>query len=221
MKYIGEIPPGLARVRNKIIFFCALVLVLVSAVSFCVSASFPWRKFADIKNIPERRVVLVLGTSPWTLEGDVNQYFAARMNGAAQLYFAGKVDRLLVSGDNRTDHYNEPIKMKNALVALGIPAEDITLDYAGRDTLDSILRTRDIFGVTDPIIVTQRFHADRALVMAEWNGMDAIAYVVPDGGRRDIRLKLALREVFARIKMLFELMFSREMHISGAYEPIS
>lgn len=212
--------PGVARARNILIYVCAFTLIFISLVSFFVSTSSSWRKTSNINDVPTRRVALVLGTSPWTVDGEANQYFAARMNGAAELYFSGKVDRLLVSGDNRTDHYNEPIKMKNALVALGVPQEDIILDYAGRDTLDSVLRTRDIFGVTDPVIVTQRFHADRAVVMAEWNGMDAVAFIVPDGARRDVRLKLAVREVLARIKMLLELVLGRNMHIPGEYEPI-
>ena len=94
-------------------------------------------------------VALVLGASPWSPDGSESEHFAGRMQAAAELYHSGRARHLLVSGANPAPNYNEPLKMRNALIALGVPDSAITQDFAGRRTLDSVIRAREIFGHID------------------------------------------------------------------------
>jgi SanA protein len=97
-----------------------------------------------------------------------------RVATAADLYRTGRVRKLLLSGDNRFVEYNEPEVMRATARALGVPDEDIVLDYAGRRTYDSCYRARDIFAVTHAVVVTQKFHLDRALYLCDAMGIDAV-----------------------------------------------
>lgn len=157
------------------------------------------RVYSDLARVPAGEVALVLGCSPYVVGGRQNLYFQARMEAAAELLAAGKVRYLLLSGDNRTMRYNEPEQMRRALRKLGVPEEAIYLDYAGRRTLDSVVRAREVFGLHHVTIVSQRFHNERALFLAAATGLDAVAY---DAGpvRGVAALRTRGREVLARAK---------------------
>lgn len=133
------------------------------------------------ETIPEYPVALVLGTSHRLASGNPNPYFQQRIEAAAQLFQLGKIRHVIVSGDNRSRYYNEPFEMKKALMARGIPAAAITLDYAGLRTLDSIVRSKKIFGQQQIIIITQAFHAHRALFICRFEGIDAVAFAAGSG----------------------------------------
>lgn len=152
---------------------------------------------------PENRVALVLGTSKRTVEGKPNRFFVERMTTAAILHSSEKVKHILVSGDNRTKYYNEPRDMLLALGDLNIPEEDISLDFAGLRTLDSVVRCNEVFGQNEVTIVTQEFHCYRSLFIAKYFEMDAIAVSADDGG--PIGNTLALREVLARTIAVLDL----------------
>ncbi len=158
------------------------------------------RCYNRIEDLPENEVGLVLGTSP-------RSYFLTyRIYAAAKLYKAGKVKHLLVSGDNGTDYYNEVAYMKEKLVELGVPEDAVTCDHAGFRTLDSIVRARRIFGVEDVTIVSQRFHNARAIYLADYNGVNAVAFnarPAPWGWRA----KAMIRELAARVVAFGEVHF--------------
>ena len=121
-----------------------------------------------------------------------------------QLYKAGKIKHIIASGDNRTKYHNEPMDMKKSLMARGVPKEAITLDYAGFRTLDSVVRCQKIFSQNDIIIVSQAFHNQRALFIADFYDIKAIGFnarYVPL--RNDI--KTPIREYLARIKAVLDL----------------
>ena len=129
-----------------------------------------------IQAIKERPVVIVFGAGVWP-DGSLSMILKDRLDAAFELYQAGKVQKLLFSGDNRVVEYNEPERMLEYAIAKGIPREDIVLDYAGRRTYDTCYRARDIFGVSEAIVVTQRFHLPRTLETCQALGVDVEGYI--------------------------------------------
>ena len=134
------------------------------------------RLYDELSEMPRRKVALVLGCVPRLPDGRNNRYFEFRMQAAARLFHAGKVDYLLVSGDNHRQGYDEPTAMREALRALLVPAKRIVLDYAGFRTLDSVVRAKEVFGLEQFTIVSQRFHNERAVYLAQSFGLDVVAY---------------------------------------------
>lgn len=158
----------------------------------------------DIELLPKGGVALVLGTSKRVQSGEPNPYFQYRMEAAANLYKQGVARHIILSGDNATKYYNEPQDMQNALVALGVPKEATTLDYAGLRTLDSIIRCKEIFGQDEVIIVTQKFHSYRALYISNFYQMNAVAYVA-ENVSMERSFQVLFREVLARPKAILDL----------------
>ncbi len=176
---------------------------MVAANAWVVSATRA-RIYDDLSRLNTRAVGVVLGTSSYTRYGNPNMLFTHRMLAAAELYAAGKVRHLLVSGANPSANYNEPRQMYQALRRLGVPDAAITLDYAGFRTLDSIVRAKHVFGVERFVIVTQRYHSYRALFIARYYGIDAVAYVRNEEDRRQA-LRTEGREYLARVKAVVDL----------------
>ncbi len=154
------------------------------------------RIFEDIQSIPHHRVGIVLGCSP-TIGKSKNPYFIGRISAAVKLYEAGKVDRLLVSGDNGRLTYDEPTAMEQALIAKGVPKNHITKDFAGFRTLDTMVRANKIFRLTDATIISDDFHVARSLYFAQAAGITADAY--PSIGMRNANMSSTeVREILAR-----------------------
>ena len=152
-----------------------------------------------------REYALLLGTSKFTYSGMVNPYYRYRIVAAAELYKAGKVKKIIASGDNSTKYYNEPATMRADLVASGVPESDIIMDFAGLRTLDSVVRCRDKFGVSAPVIITQEYHAHRALFLAKKFGLEgAVAYAAKSPDTLTYRLRNELRESLARAKAVLD-----------------
>lgn len=163
------------------------------------------RRYADPETVPYNRVGLVLGTLPNSGYGGPNQFFVERMEAAAALYCTGKVQHLILSGDEDRFGYNEPMDMRNALVAMGVDTADMTLDIAGFTTFDSVLRTKQVFGQHQFTIISQPSHNARALYIAHERGLDAIAFNAKDVP--PVRAKRSwLRERGARLKMWKDLL---------------
>jgi SanA protein len=156
------------------------------------------RIFTAVETVPANDVGLVLGTSKLTKHGKPNLHFNQRIAAAAALYRAGKVQQLLVSGDNHIASYDEPTDMSNALVAAGVPASAITCDYAGFRTLDSVVRAKEVFGLSQCTVISEEFHCPRALWIARRHGLDAIAFAAPDVGLKSWSLRANVREQLAR-----------------------
>lgn len=122
---------------------------------------------------PARRAAVVFGASVYG-SGRLSAMLSDRVAAAAELYAAGKVDVLLMTGDGSRLDYNEPDPMREAAIALGVPADDIVVDYGGLRTYDSCYRARHIFGVNEAVLVTQGFHLPRALMLCRALGVDAV-----------------------------------------------
>ncbi len=155
--------------------------------------------YTDAAMIPdegEKRVALVLGCSE-KIHGRTNLYFKYRIAAAYKLWEAGKVRGFIMSGDNSKDDYNEPEDMKRALVGLGVPADKIVCDYAGLRTMDSVVRVAEIFEVKRIILVSQKFHNERAAYIAQSRGIDALGMNAQDVKGKE----MSKREHLARIRM--------------------
>jgi len=154
--------------------------------------------YSSISEVPkeEMRVALVLGCSE-KIHERTNLYFKYRIDAAYELWEAGKARGFIMSGDNSRQDYNEPQDMKNALIKRGVPADKIVCDYAGLRTMDSVIRADKIFGIKHIIIVSQKFHNERAVYIAKSRGIDAIGY-----NAQDIKGKeMNKREYLARVRM--------------------
>lgn len=195
-----------------VILFTLLIALTIAAIGWLdhwITDSTKSQTYSDVKIIPEHKTGLLLGTSKYLRKKVLNPYYAYRIDAAVALYNAGKIHFIIVSGDNSSTHYNEPEQMKRDLVARGIPANKIFLDYAGLHTLDSILRCKDIFGEDNITIISQSFHNERALFIANHKGIAAVAYNAQDvtGWNGE---KVHFREKFSRIKMLLELLLNTQ-----------
>lgn len=160
--------------------------------------------YSSTKSIPERKVGLVLGASKLSKRGTANMYFTFRMQAAYELFITKKVKYLLLSGDNHVKGYDEPSDMREALLKLGVPDSCIVLDYAGFRTLDSVVRCDEVFGEDSITIVSQEFHNQRALFIANKNNINAIAYNANDV-YKNYSFKTRLREYFARVKCVLDI----------------
>lgn len=198
------------RFLLKLFFFLA-----ASAFAFAVTSNvwIMWttvdRIYYNEEDVPAMDVALVLGTSRRSMDGGPNSFFTTRMEAAAALYKSGKVKHLILSGDNTTRYYNEPKDMFNALLALGVPKEDMTLDYAGFRTLDSVVRSKEVFGQKEIVVVTQQFHAYRALFISEFYGIKAVTFAASDADKSGMT-SVVSREWLARPKAILDLYILRQ-----------
>jgi SanA protein len=207
--------------KLKIFLFCAFAcsVLFVWGTNRAVLAGANGRVYVDVESVPSAPVALVLGSAP-TINGIKNPFFERRMDAAAALYRAGKVAKLLVSGDNHVDTYDEPTAMKDALVSRGVPGADIALDYAGFHTLDSIIRAHKVFGVDRCVIVTDDFHLPRALYIASHEGVDAVGFQTVPLPRSTSTWTYA-REVGSRSLIWLDLhVFNRQPKFLGPKETL-
>ncbi|MBI6120786.1 SanA/YdcF family protein [Salegentibacter maritimus] len=155
-----------------------------------------------------------MGTSKYLSDGRINLYFKYRIDATVDLFKTGKIDYVLVSGDNGSEDYDEPTDFKNELIKRGIPENRIYLDYAGFRTLDSIVRAKEIFGQDNFTIISQQFHNERAIYLAEKHGVKAIGYNAKDlDGKFGWNVKL--REYLARTKVFLDIFFDVEPKFYG------
>jgi len=176
--------------------------------------------YNDISLIPNNKVGLTLGTSPVTGNGDTSQFFITRMEAAKKLKDNNKIEYILVSGDNRSISYNEPKYMKNYLLKLGVESGIIIPDYAGRRTLDSVLRSNEIFNQNSITIISQKFHNERAIFIARKNGINAIAFNAVDPYPNTFKnilqnTRTYTREILARDIAIFDFVFNKRPEILG------
>jgi SanA protein len=183
--------------------FLGLGLLFVIYVNLAAKRAGQGRLYDQVEEVPPQAVGLVFGTSEKIGEQD-NLYFTHRIDAAVELWEAGKVQCFLVSGDNREKYYNEPNMMREALIARGIPKEIIVRDFAGLRTLDSVVRAKEIFQAPSVILISQKFHNERAAFLARANDLSYVGYnaddVVGEAG-----LKMRLREIAARVAMWLDV----------------
>lgn len=178
------------------------------------------RIYTDPTALPVRDAALLLGTSPSTRSGRANPFFEHRLDAAAELVRAGRVRVVVVSGDNSHRSYNEPAAMRRALVARGIDEERIVEDFAGLRTLDSVVRMNLVFGQDDFVVVSQRFHVERALFLAAARGIEAVGFAAGDAEGPGA-ISVRLREYAARVKAVLDAYLLRtEPRFLGDAVPI-
>ena len=168
----------------------------------------------DIQKLPNEKVGLLLGTSKILKSGWKNLYFFNRIDAAEQLYKSGKIKYILISGDNSTKDYSEPEDMQAELLKRGIPADKIVLDFAGFRTLDSVVRAKEIFGQNSFIIISQKFHNERAIFLARKYGIEAYGFNAKDVNKY-FGLKTKIREYFARVKVFVDFTLGVEPKFGG------
>lgn len=173
------------------------------------------RLYSETSAIPHNKVGLLLGTAPITPWGTHNYYFDYRIDAASELFKAGKIDYILVSGDNHSTDYDEPSCMRDYLMVRGIPQDKIILDYAGFRTLDSVVRAKEIFGQDSITVISQQFHNERALYLAKQCGIEAIGFNAKDVTYWKKKLKIHGREYLARVKMFIDLYTGKQPKFLG------
>jgi SanA protein len=173
--------------------------------------------YSDISKVPAKKALLLLGTSKYLKNGHINYFYKYRIDSAVKLFKRGKVKAIVVSGDNGDRYYDEPTTMRNDLVARGVPSRYITLDYAGFRTLDSVVRAKAIFDLDDYIIVSQRFHLERAIYIAHAKGEKVIGFVAKDFKNTVWAKRMAHRELLARAKAFLDVhLFDTEPKFYGS-----
>lgn len=198
--------------------FISIFIVLIGFITFYCNykvEEFSENKLYDnVDTVPHKKTALLLGTTKYLSGGQINPYFKYRIDATVELFKKGKIDFIIASGDNGRESYNEPEDMRNALIEEGVPEDRIKLDHAGFRTLDSVLRANAIFSQDDFIIISQKFHNERAVFIAFKNNLKAIAFNAKDVSR-NFGYKTIVREYFARVKVFMDILFQKEPKFYG------
>jgi len=203
------------------------MLLLILAVGTIVfglprlaSELYGLKRIVSPLNMEERPVAIVFGAG-LQRDGSPTAVLRDRVATAADLYFSGKVKKILMSGDNRFEDYNEPGAMRAYALELGIPEEDIILDYAGRRTYDTCYRAKEIFGIQQAVLITQRFHLPRALVICNGLGLDGVGVTADRRAYRQYAQNYwHLREFPATLMAFIDTFITRPLPVLGEKEPI-
>jgi SanA protein len=202
------------------IIFKIFLLLIVAGIIFIAWANYSIKKDSDafvsyqVADVPETKTALLLGTSKNLNNGLPNAYFYNRIQATADLYKSGKIQYIIVSGDNSQKDYNEPEDMQLALMKYGIPQDKIFLDFAGFRTLDSVVRAKEIFGQTKLVIISQKFHNERAVFLAKQNGIQAFGFNAEDVNKY-AGFKTNMREYLAKAKAYLDLLLRVEPKFGG------
>jgi SanA protein len=199
----------------KVVIGLILTLALTILLSnYTISSYAEGKTFDQVSEIPENRVGIVLGTSKKLVGGNFNLFYRFRIEATVKLFKAKKIKFVLVSGDNSTKYYNEPETIKQDLIEAGIPSEKLFLDYAGFRTLDSMVRAKEVFGLDEVTVISQKFHTERAIYLSEKKGLKAIGFNAKNVSGNS-GLKVLLRESLARVKVFVDLLFNTQPKFLG------
>lgn len=204
---------------KKLFLFVICVGIILMLPWMLISFATTGMIYMNVDDVPARKYGLLLGTSPGAQNS--NLFFNTRIEAAKILYEKGKIEYIIVSGDNSTSSYNEPLYMKTELERRGVATDKIVMDYAGFRTLDSVLRAKEIFSLTDDItIISQPFHLERALFLAKFHKINAIGF-----GAADVSLKYGLqtyiREIGARWLAMYDAIRGTQATVLGDKVEIS
>ncbi len=191
-------------ITKLVVWSIPLIFLLILLCDNWVKYSTKDQLYSNLDEIPHNRVGIVLGTSKHALGGRINLYYQYRIEAAAKLFHAHKIDYIVVSGDNSKKEYNESKQMKESLIEKGVPADRIQEDFAGLRTLDSVLRMKEVFGENYYTIISQPFHNERALFLSNYHGHHAIAFNAQEVPNR-YGIKTEAREYLARVKAVLDL----------------
>jgi SanA protein len=203
----------------KRLFYFLLISISLSAfllwyANHKIESNAEGKTFEMVKDVPHFKSGLLLGTAKYNKGGRLNIYYTMRISAAAQLCKAGKLDYIIISGDNSKKTYDEPTDMKNDLVAAGIDSNRIYLDYAGFRTFDSMVRCKEIFSQDSVLVISQQFHNERAIYIGEQSGMLVRGFNAADVSAAYGKWTM-LREAFARVKVLVDFVIGTEPKFLG------
>ncbi|MDI6770263.1 MAG: ElyC/SanA/YdcF family protein [Anaerolineales bacterium] len=204
----------------KLLFSFTLISMLALLLPRLVTGLYARARSYTAADVPARRAAIVFGAG-LLRDGSVAPILRDRVAAAADLYFSGKVKKILMSGDNRFIDYNEPGAMRAYALSLGVPEDAIVLDYAGRRTYDTCYRAKAIFGLNEAILVTQKFHLPRALYTCNMLGLPSIGV---DADRQIYRrvsvLYWNMRELVATAAALWDVHVAHPIPVLGEMEPM-
>jgi SanA protein len=223
LKFLSKIFILIKRILKmilKLFIILAISGTIILTIARLITAIHSAGRVYSVEDMPNERAAIVFGAGLWR-DGSPTPVLRDRIQTASDLYIQGKVEKLLMSGDNSTTDYDEPTAMKNYAIELGVPEEAIVLDYAGRRTYDTCYRAKEIFGLDSAILVTQEFHLSRALYLCEKLGIQST------GVSADQRVYLKrsrffwnARETLATFTALWDIHIARPLPILGEFEPI-
>lgn len=202
----------LTNIYRLVIGFLLIVIMAIIYANLVVTSH---KKFTytELSKLPKQNACLVLGTSKFLSNGNLNLFYQYRMDATVEAFTAGKCSKIVVSGDNRRNDYNEPKQMKQSLIAMHIPSEVIFCDYAGGRTLDSVLRFKHVFGQSSGIVISQEFHNERAIYIGKSNGINLTGFNAKEvDAYNGFRTKF--REIFSRARAVadVEILHSKARH---------
>lgn len=198
----------------------ALLILIAALAPRIITGLYANNRIYEIQDSPARRVAIVFGAG-LRRDGTPTAILRDRVETAAELYFGGKVEKILMSGDNRFDYYNEPEAMRQYAIALGVPPQAIAMDYAGRRTYDTCYRARAIFGVESALLVSQKFHLPRALFLCNTLGIEAAGVEANQRSYRNRALLIwNIREQLATIGAFLDVYVSNPLPVLGDPEPL-
>ena len=205
---------GVSIKRSRVLFgivvaaICCSMLFGVLTVGIIRKGSAPFMGESP-ERIPSVRAAIVFGAFVRT-DGSLTPILRDRVEGAVELYRLGKVEKILMSGDNSRPDYNEVTAMKDYAVSKGVPESSVALDYAGFSTYETCYRAKEVFGITQATLVTQRYHQYRAVYECRSLGIDAHGYSIPDFERYpDLKVAYSVREYAATLKAWWEISITR------------
>ena len=220
-RLLGGLSPWRRRLRNlACLALTGVAFVVACNLAVLVAAAGRVTPAGHAAEAPARRAAVVMGCVPKLRGGWDNPYFTARIKAAAELWRAGKVEALIVSGDNHVEWYDEPTEMKAALVAAGVPEDRIVCDYAGFRTLDSVVRARTIFGLDSFLVVSQDFHVRRAIFLGRCRGLDVRGYAARGVPFGRLSSRTIVREPLARVAAVLDVLLGRRPRFGGPRVPL-
>ncbi len=204
----------------KTILILSLIVILSLVLPRLVTGFYSRQRIFSESDIPPNRAAIVFGAGLWR-DGSPTPVLRDRVITAANLFMDGKIEKILMSGDNSVFEYNEPLAMRDFALSLGVPEDAIVLDYAGRRTYDTCYRAKVIFGLSEAILVTQSFHLTRAIYIC--NQLGVASSGVPAKNqvfRRSSLIYWNIRESLATIAALWDVHIGHPVPVLGDYEPI-
>jgi SanA protein len=197
-----------------LVYAILLLIIVIIMSNIIITTSSRKSLFDDISQVTPHKVGIVLGTSRYLQSGESNPWFHFRIKAAAELYHAGKIKYIILSGDNREINYNEPEQMRREIIKHNVPDSVLFLDYAGLRTLDSMVRSRKIFGQDRIIVISQKFHNERAVFLAKAYDIQAIGYNA-QSPESEFQTKVIFREILARVKVFIDLITQKQPRFLG------
>jgi SanA protein len=208
------------RAITKLVKIAAVLGLALILLPRLITTLFSLPRVYTVEMVPHRPVAVVFGAGLWR-DGTPTSVLRDRIETAANLFFSGKVEKILMSGDNSFEDYNEPGAMRDYAIGLGVPVSAIVLDYAGRLTYDTCYRARSIFGLQQVILVTQSFHLPRAIYTCNTLDLNAIGVASDQRQYRPASLLYwNIRELPATITTMADVHFLKPLPVLGQPEPI-